>query len=66
MDEVGEGTHPPLEPRDQYDAVSQLNRVTCELREDLEHERGKHMDVLGNVNRLSSDKEKDMAEYAFA
>ena len=43
----------------------QLDRVTCELREDLEHERVRRLDLLGNVNRLSSDWEKDRAEYAF-
>ena len=50
----------------QCDAVSQLDRVTCELREDLERERGRCLDLFGNVNRLSSDWEKDRAEYAFA
>ena len=46
--------------------MSQCDRVTCELREDLEHERGRRLDYLGNVNRLRSDREKDRAEYAFA
>ena len=50
----------------QPDAVSQLDRVTCELREDLEHERGRRLDSLGNVYRLRSDREKDRADYAFA
>ena len=43
-----------------------LNSVTCELREYLEHERGRRLDLLGNVNRLSSDREKYKSEYAFA
>ena len=42
-----------------------LNSVTCELREYLEHERGRRLDLLGNVNRLSSDRKKDRVEYAF-
>ena len=50
----------------QHDAISQLDRVTCELREDLEHERGRRLDSLGNVYRLRSDREKDRAGYAFA
>ena len=66
MDEVEEGTHPPMDLQYRSDAVSQLDRVTCNLREDLEHERGRRMDLLGNVNRLSSDREKDRAESAFA
>ena len=40
MDEVEEETHPPIDSRSQSDAVSQLDRVTCELREGIEHERG--------------------------
>ena len=48
------------------DAVSQLDCVTCELREDLEHERYRRLDLLGNVNRLTSDREKDRAEYVFS
>ena len=66
MDEVEEGSHPPIDSRSQSDAVSQLDRVTCELLEDLENERGRRLDLIGNVNRLSSDQEKDTAEYAFA
>ena len=64
MDEVEEGTHPPIDSRGQSDGVSRLDRVTCELREDLEHERGRRLDLLGNVNRLSSDQEKDREKYA--
>ena len=63
---VEEGTHPPMDSRSQYGAVSQLDRVTCELREDLERKRGRCLDLFGNVNRLRSGREKDRAEYAFA
>ena len=66
MDEVEERTHPPMDSRGQSDSVSQLDRVTCELREYLEHERDRRLDFLGNVNRLISDREKDRADYAFA
>ena len=65
MDGVEEGIHPPMDSRDQSDAVSQLNLVTCEFCEDLEHERGRRLDLLGNVIRLGSDREKDGTEYAF-
>ena len=64
MDEVEQETHPPMDSRGQSDAVSQLERVTCELREDLEHERGRRLDLIANVNRPGSDREKDRAEYA--
>ena len=66
MDVVKEETHPFMDLKDRSDAVSQPDRVTCELREDVEHERGRRLDLLGNVNRLSSDREKDRVEYAFA
>ena len=65
-DEMEEGTHPPMDSQGQSDSVSQLDRVTCELREYLEHERDGRLDFLGNVNRLISDREKDRADYAFA
>ena len=52
MDEVEEGTHPPMDSCGQSDAVSQLDRVTCELREDLERDRGRRLDLIGNVDRL--------------
>uniref|UniRef100_M4BIV3 RxLR effector candidate protein n=1 Tax=Hyaloperonospora arabidopsidis (strain Emoy2) TaxID=559515 RepID=M4BIV3_HYAAE len=66
MDEVEEGTHPLMDSRGQSDAVSQLDRVTCELHEDLEHEKGRRLNWLGNAKRPSSDREKDRAGYAFA
>ena len=59
MDEVEEGTHRLTYFQTQPDAVSQINRITCELREWLEHERGRRLNLLGNVNSLSSDREKD-------
>ena len=59
MDEAEEKTHPLMDSRGQSDAVSQIDRVTCELCEDLEHERGRRLDFLGNVNRLISDRDKD-------
>ena len=65
MDEVEEGAHLPMNMRGQSDAVSQLDRVTYELREDLEHERGRRLDLLGSVNRLRSYREKDRADYSF-
>ena len=58
-DEMEEGTHPPMDSRGQSDTVSQLDCVTYELREDLEHERGRHLDFLGNAKRLSSYWKKD-------
>uniref|UniRef100_M4C0R8 RxLR effector candidate protein n=1 Tax=Hyaloperonospora arabidopsidis (strain Emoy2) TaxID=559515 RepID=M4C0R8_HYAAE len=66
MDEVEEGRHPPMDSQGQPDAMNQLDRITCELREDLEHDRSMRLDLLGNVDLLSSDREKDRAEYAFA
>ena len=66
MVEVEEVTHPPMDSRGQSDAVSQLDRVPCELCEDLEHERGRRLDLLGNVNRLISDRDKNRVEYAVA
>uniref|UniRef100_M4BM94 RxLR effector candidate protein n=1 Tax=Hyaloperonospora arabidopsidis (strain Emoy2) TaxID=559515 RepID=M4BM94_HYAAE len=61
MDAVEEEIHLPMGTQDRSDAVSQFDRVTCELREDLEHEKGRRLDLLGNVNRLNSDREKDRA-----
>ena len=61
-----EKTHPPSDLPIQINAVGQLDRVKCELREALEHERGRRLGFLGNVNLLSSYREKDRAEYAFS
>ena len=46
----------------QSDTVSQLEHVTCELREDIEHERG----LVDNVARLSSERERDRSDSSFA
>uniref|UniRef100_M4BBM2 RxLR effector candidate protein n=1 Tax=Hyaloperonospora arabidopsidis (strain Emoy2) TaxID=559515 RepID=M4BBM2_HYAAE len=66
MYEVDEGTHPPMDSRGPSDAVSQPDHVTCDLREDLDHERVRHLDLLGNMKRLSSYREKEKAKYALA
>ena len=66
MDKVEEGTHLPMNSRGQSDILSQLDRVMCEFREDLEHVTGRRLYLLGNMNRLSSDREKDREEYAFS
>ena len=65
MDEVEKETHRPTDFQTQPNAVIQLDRVTCELREDIEHERGRRLDLLGSVNRLRSYREKDRADYSF-
>ena len=52
MDEAEEETHPPPNLHIQPNTVSQIDRVTCELGEDLEYERGRRLDLLGDVNRL--------------
>ena len=46
--------------------MSQLERVTCELREDLEHERSRRLGLNDNVTRLSSERERDRSDFAFA
>ena len=50
----------------QSDTVSQLERVTCELREDIEHERSRSLGLIDNVTRLSSERERDRSDFAFA
>ena len=66
MDEVEKETHPPMDSQGRSDAVSQLEPVTCELSEDFEHERGRRLNLLGNVNRLSSNQEKIEKTFALA
>ena len=44
----------------------QLERVTCELREDIEHERSRRLSLVNNVNYLSSERESDRSDFAFA
>ena len=46
--------------------MSQLERVTCELREDIEHERSRRLGLVDNVTRLSSERERDRSDFAFA
>ena len=46
--------------------MSQLERVTCELREDLEHETSRRLGLVDNVKRLSSEREGDRLDFAFA
>ena len=50
----------------QSDTVSHLERVTCELREDLEHERSRRLDLIDNVTRLSLEREKNRSDFACA
>ena len=66
MDEAKEETHPPMDPQYRSDAVSQLDRVTYEFREEPEQERGRRLYLLVNVNHLGSDREKDREDYSFA
>ena len=66
MEEVEEETHPLTDLQHRSDAVSRLDRVTYELRENLEHERERRLDLISNVNRLSSALQKDRAEFALS
>ena len=59
MGEVKEETSPLNDSQLQTDAVSQLNLVTCELREDLEHEMNGRMYLVDIVKCLRSEREKD-------
>ena len=45
--------------------MSQLERVTCEFHEDLEHKRSSRLDLVDNVTRLSSERERDRSDFAF-
>ena len=49
MDEAEEETRSQKGLPAQYDTVSQLERVTCELREDLEHYRSRRLGLVNNV-----------------
>uniref|UniRef100_M4BPW8 Uncharacterized protein n=1 Tax=Hyaloperonospora arabidopsidis (strain Emoy2) TaxID=559515 RepID=M4BPW8_HYAAE len=66
MDEAEEETRSQTSLQVQSDTVSQLKRITCELREDFEHERSRRLDLVDNVTRLSSEREKDRSDFAFA
>ena len=59
MEEAEEETHPPTDLQIQPDAVSQLDRVTCDLCEELEHKRSRLLDLIDNVKGLRSYLEKD-------
>ena len=54
MDEAAEETRSQTGLQAQSDTVIQIERVTCELREDLEHERSRRLGLVDNVIRLSS------------
>ena len=63
MDEAEEKTYPPTDSKIQPDAVSPLDLVTCELREDLEHEKGRIPEFGWYLSRVGLDQEKDMTEF---
>ena len=46
--------------------MSQLERVTCKLREDIEHERIRRLGLVDDVTRLFSERESDRSNFAFA
>ena len=66
MDEAEEETRSQTGLQVQSDTVSQLERVTCELREDLEHEKSRRLGLVDNVTRLSSERERDRSDFASA
>ena len=48
------------------DSVYQLESVTHELLNDLEYDRGRRLDLQGLVKKLSSERERDRSQFAFA
>uniref|UniRef100_M4C2Z4 Uncharacterized protein n=1 Tax=Hyaloperonospora arabidopsidis (strain Emoy2) TaxID=559515 RepID=M4C2Z4_HYAAE len=66
MDEAEEETRSQTGLQAQSDTLSQLERVTCELREDIEHERSRRLALVDNVTRLSSERERDRSGFVFA
>uniref|UniRef100_M4BGU7 RxLR effector candidate protein n=1 Tax=Hyaloperonospora arabidopsidis (strain Emoy2) TaxID=559515 RepID=M4BGU7_HYAAE len=66
MDEAEEEIRSQTGLQVQSDTVSQLERVTCEFREDFEHERSIRLGLVDNVTRLSSERERDRSDFAFA
>ena len=44
----------------------QLGRVTWELRKDIEYEGSRRLGLADNVSRLSSERERDRSDFAFA
>ena len=59
MDEAEEETCSQTGLQVQFDTVSQLERVTCGLRENIEHERIRRSVLVDNVTRLFSERERD-------
>uniref|UniRef100_M4BAD5 Uncharacterized protein n=1 Tax=Hyaloperonospora arabidopsidis (strain Emoy2) TaxID=559515 RepID=M4BAD5_HYAAE len=66
MDEAAEETRSQTGLQAQSDTVIQIERVTCELREDLEHERSRRLGLVDNVTHFSSERERDRSDFAFA
>ena len=64
MDEAEEETRSQTGLQAQSDTLSQLERVTCEFREDFEHERSRRLGLVDNVTRLSSERERDRPDFA--
>ena len=60
MDESEEETRSQTGLQAQSDTVSQLERVTCELREDLEHERSRRLGLVDNVTSLLGTGERSI------
>ena len=65
MYEAEEETHSLIDSQHQPEALSQLDRVTCDLRKDLKHKRRRRLDLVDIVNRVGSEREKDRSEFAF-
>ena len=66
MDEAEEETRSQTGLQAQSDTVSQLEQVTCELREDLEHERSRRLGLVDKVTRHFSERERDRSDFALA
>uniref|UniRef100_M4BQM4 RxLR effector candidate protein n=1 Tax=Hyaloperonospora arabidopsidis (strain Emoy2) TaxID=559515 RepID=M4BQM4_HYAAE len=66
MDEAEEETRSQTGLQVQYDTVSQLESVTCELREDIEHERSRRLGLVDKVTRLSLERERDRSDFVCA
>ena len=66
MDEAEEEIRSQTGLQVQSDTVSQLERVTCEFREDFEHERSRRLGLVDNVTRLSSERERDRSHFTIA
>ena len=49
MDEAEQETRSQKSLQVQSDTVSHLERVTCELREDIEHERSRRLGLVDNM-----------------